>query len=169
MSLFGKKESGEVGDSGEARARGRGGKRGGYGIAETTQLMRTLPVDQNVELVVRVVRNTLESMNVQLADIIDDASAKQTTLQSRMQTLNGEIAEFAKQIDLRREEIGRLEDELVETTTVKERLLLAQKLAGPASAPSVKEKAAPPAPATPPPLPLRIAAKGIPELRETAR
>jgi DNA repair exonuclease SbcCD ATPase subunit len=125
MSLFGNKDSGEAGGG----ARGKGGKRG-YGIAETTLLMRTLPVDQNVELVVRVVRSTLESMNVQLPEIIEDAAAKEKDLQARMATLNSEIAEFTKQIDGRKQEIARLEEELSETTTVKERLQLAQKLAG---------------------------------------
>jgi DNA repair exonuclease SbcCD ATPase subunit len=153
MSLFGNKQSGEAGSG----ARGKGGN-SGYGIAETTLLMRSLPVDQNVELVVRVVRSTLESMNVQLPEIIEDAAAKEKELQARMATLNGEIAEFSKQIEGRRQEIARLEEELTETTTVKERLLLAQKLAGkPVTIPG---KASNPSTAvTPPPLPLRIPAK----------
>ena len=128
MSLFGKKEAVESGTG-----------RRGYGIAETTLLMRTLPVDQNVELVVRVIRNTLESMNVQLSDIIEDALVKEKGLQDRMDTLKAEIAEFSALIDNRRQEIGRLHDELSETTTVRERLLLAQKQAA--------------EPVAPPPLP----------------
>ena len=51
--------------------------RNGYGIAEAIQLLRGLPVDQNPELVVRVVRATLASLNVKLGDIIEDASKKQ--------------------------------------------------------------------------------------------
>ena len=104
MSLFGKKDSAEPGTVGEVKTRNKVGKRS-YGIAETTLLMRTLPVDQNVELVVRVVRNTLESMDVQLPDIIEDAQQREGSLQERMDTLNGEIAEFTSQIDLRRQEI----------------------------------------------------------------
>jgi TolA-binding protein len=163
MSLFGKKQSGEAGTGHEAKPRGKAGaKRSGYGIAETTLLMRTLPVDQNVELVVRVVRSTLESMNVQLPEIIEDAVVREKELQARMATLNGEIAEFTKQIDGRRQEIARLDEELSETTTVKERLLLAQKLAGrPAAAnanANAKFNGKESAP-VPPPLPLRIPAK----------
>jgi hypothetical protein len=151
MSLFGKKESDEA-TGGEAKARGKTGKRS-YGIAETTMLMRTLPVDQNVELVVRVVRHTLESMNVQLSEIIEDAVEKETSLQSRMQVLSGEIAELSKQIDGRKQEIARLEEELHETTTVKDRLLLAQKLGG--------KPAAGRESASPPPVPLRVAKPAI--------
>ena len=160
MSLFGKKESGEAGLGNEARTRSKAG-RPGYGIAEATLLMRSLPVDQNVELVVRVVRNTLESMNVQLPEIIEDAVAKEKSLQGRMATLNGEIAEFSKQIDQRKQEISRLEEELSETTTVKDRLLLAQKLAGKSpQLPSAAKEAV-----SPPPLPLRMPAKAVLEPR----
>jgi hypothetical protein len=161
MSLFGKKDSGEAGSGHEGKSRAKAGGKRSYGIAETTLLMRTLPVDQNVELVVRVVRSTLESMNVQLPEIIEDAVAREKDLQGRMATLNGEIAEFTKQIDGRRQEISRLEEELTETTTVKERLLLAQKLAGRPVAnanANVKINGKESAP-VPPPLPLRIPAK----------
>jgi phage shock protein A len=110
---------------------------------------------------VRVVRSTLESMNVQLPEIIEDAAAKEKELQGRMATLNGEIAEFSKQIEGRRQEIARLEEELTETTTVKERLLLAQKLAGkPVTSTGKANGSVNPSQAvTPPPLPLRIPAK----------
>lgn len=158
MSLFGKKETTETGVSGEARPRSKNGKRG-YGIAETTMLMRSLPVDQNVELVVRVVRSTLESMDVQLTDIIDDAEAKEQTLGGRMETLNTEIAELASQIERRRLEIGQLEEELTETTTVKQRLLLAQKLGGEQSAAQVSERPLPALPPPPPPFARVVAPK----------
>ena len=167
MALFSKKESVPAQAGGEAKARGKASARG-YGIAEAMLLMRTLPVDQNVELVVRVIRSTLESMDVQLPDIIDDAVAKEKTLESRMETLNGEIAEFSKQIDMRRQEIGRIEGELTETTTVKERLLLAQKLAGQPTArpPAPAGKAAPGTPPAPPPIMGKMSGKGAAELRE---
>lgn len=121
-----------------------------YGIAQAILLMRSLPVDQNVELVVRVIRQTLESMHVQLPDIIDDASAKETALQGRMERLDLEIEAYAEQIEVRRQEISQLQAELRETSTVKERLLLAQKQV-----------------ATPPPLP-HPAPRAAPELRDAA-
>ena len=169
MSLFGKKDATgaiEAGNGGESKPRNKGGKRG-YGIAETTQLMRTLPVDQNVELVVRVVRNTLESMNVQLPDIIEDAQLLEAQLSARMDMLNGEIDEFTRQIDLRRQEIGRLQAELTETSTVKDRLLLAQKLAARDAPPRPAPQPEPPV--TPPPLPRGLNGKGTIEIRELTR
>lgn len=121
-----------------------------YGIAQAILLMRSLPVDQNVELVVRVIRQTLESMNVQLPDIIDDASAKETALQGRMERLDLEIEAYAEQIEVRKQEIAQLQAELRETSTVKERLVLAQRLG-----------------AAPPPLP-HPAPRAVPELRDAA-
>jgi predicted RNase H-like nuclease (RuvC/YqgF family) len=151
MSLFSKK----------AAEGGREGAKSGYGINEATLLMRTLPVDQNVELVVRVIRSTLESMNVQLPSIIEDAEAKQHGLQERMGLLNGEITAFAQQIEQRRQEIATLEAELAETTTVKERLCLAQDLA---TQPAPRATAA--VPVTPPlPTPPRLNGKGAPEFQ----
>jgi hypothetical protein len=141
MALFKRESAGQPGPGATA-----------YGIAQAILLMRSLPVDQNVELVVRVIRTTLESMNVQLPDIIDDASAKETALQGRMERLDLEIEAYAEQIEVRKQEISRLQAELRETSTVKERLLLAQKQA---------------APSAPPPLP-HPAPKAVSELRDAA-
>ena len=146
--MFGKKEMGTVESGGDSRGRSQSGK-AGYGIDEAMSLMRTLPVDQNVELVVRVVRNTLESMNVQLGDIIADAQHREEKLGGRTKVLESEIAELSAQIEQRRQEIGRLERDLTEVTTVKERLCLAERLEKGSLPPASLEKS--PAP-TPPPL-----------------
>jgi hypothetical protein len=130
-----------------------------YGIAQAIHLMRSVPVEDNVELVVAVIRSTLESLNIRLSDIIDDASSREHTLHARIETLKGEIADHEKQIDTRSQEIGVLHSELSETTKVKERLLLAQNGAHPAAAPQPpkREPALPPIPqlkiATAPPSP----------------
>ena len=140
MALFKKDPAGQQPSAGTAA----------YGIAQAILLMRSLPVDQNVDLVVRVIRQTLESMNVQLPDIIDDASAKETALQGRMERLDLEIEAYAEQIEVRKQEISQLQAELRETSTVKDRLLLAQKQT-----------------AVPPPLP-HPAPRAAPELRDAA-
>ena len=54
-----------------------------YGIDEAIKLMRTLPVEENVELVVRVIKTTLESLRVRVGDIIDDASRRQDALRKK--------------------------------------------------------------------------------------
>jgi phage shock protein A len=101
----------------------------GYGIAETIQLMRELPGDQNAELVVRVVRATLASLNVRLPDIIEDAARKQQNIQERIASVHGTIADLEKQLQGHRAEIATLEADLAETTSVKERLQSAERTA----------------------------------------
>jgi hypothetical protein len=114
---------------------------GGYGIAETIQLMRTLPVDRDGELVFRVVRATLASVNVHLPEIIEDASRKQKATQEKIAAEQVQIAELEKQLEAHRKEIAALESELKETTTVKDRLQLAEKAAS--VAPRIPEGALP--------------------------
>ena len=109
--------------------------RGGYGIAETILLMRDLPGDQNSELVVKVVRATLASLNVKLPEIIEDAARKQKSVQDRIAAVHAHIADLEKQLEGQRAEIAALEADLAETTSVKERLQAAETTAsaGPTS------------------------------------
>ncbi len=133
----------------------RGGSSPAYGIAEAMQLMRSLPVDQNLELVVRVVRVTLNSLNVRIEDIIEDATRKQKAVQDTIVALHGQVADLEKQLEARRREIAAQEADFKETTSVKERLLLTEKAATghlppppPGATPSNSFSA------LPPPLPL---------------
>ena len=101
-----------------------------YGIADAMQLMRSLPVDQNIDLVVRVVRVTLGSVNVRIEDIVEDATRRQQAIQDNIAALHEQIAELEEELELRRGEIATQEADFKETTAVKERLLLAEKSAG---------------------------------------
>jgi len=113
-----------------------------FGIDKAIELMRTLPAD-NVELVVQVVKLTLESTKIKIATIIDDATRKQDDIQGRIKVLKSEIAEFEKEIATRKDEINSLETDFEETSTVKERLILAEKLTKkPATPPKVAPKGA---------------------------
>jgi hypothetical protein len=98
-----------------------------YGIDQAIQLMRALPVDQNVELVVQVIKTTLESLRVRVADIIEDATKKQRDLEGRVAHLKREISDFEKEIAQRKETIAKLEADHTETSAVKARLELAEK------------------------------------------
>lgn len=100
-----------------------------YGIEQAILLMRALPAasDQNVELVVAIVKTTLESLKVKVSDIIEDASRKQKDLEGRVSNLKQQIADFEKEIQTRKDEIGKLEADHAETTSVKGRLELAEK------------------------------------------
>jgi hypothetical protein len=98
-----------------------------YGIDQAIMLMRALPVDQNVELVVQVIKTTLESLKVKVADIIVDADRKTRDLDERMANLRRAIADFEKEIETRKQEIARLEADHSETSSVRARLELAEK------------------------------------------
>lgn len=98
-----------------------------YGIEQAIQLMRALPVDQNPELVVTVIKTTLESLKVKVSDIIADADRKTKDLEERVANLKRAIADFEKEIETRREEIARLEADHKETSGVRARLEMAEK------------------------------------------
>lgn len=139
-----------------------------YGIDDAIKLMRTLPVDDNVDLVVRVIKKTLESLAVKVPDIIDDAGKRQESLRSKIAEYKSAIVQFEREIDARKHEINRLEDELSETTTVRERLQLAENTALSASVPPVKLSSAPAttpsSPPVAPPVPPRTTASFRPKL-----
>lgn len=154
MALFGKKSetTAPILSEGVARTtppRAQPSSSSVYGIEQAIQLMRTLPGgDQNIDLIVRVVKNTLASVNVQLATIIDDASVRQKGIQERTAVLKGEIQSLEQEIAKREQEIGRLEDDLAETTKVKDNLELAE-----ASSDATFSSAGPPAASHRPPNP----------------
>ena len=135
MAMFAKKENweqkvaAEVGGPAPAQAPAKPAQPLKYGIAETIQLMRSLPADQNGELVVRVVRATLASLNVRLPEIIDDATRKEKSVRERIADFHAKNAELEKQLEAHRQEIASLEADLKETTEVKERLQLAEGMA----------------------------------------
>ncbi len=98
-----------------------------YGIEQAIALMRTLPSD-SVELVVRVVKHTLESTNIDIPTIIEDATAKEDRIDDRVALLREEIGNLEDEIARRSEEIEDLDYDRKETSMVKERLELAEKL-----------------------------------------
>jgi hypothetical protein len=109
-----------------------------YGIAEAIQLMRTLPGDHG-DLVVRVVRATLASLDVRLPDIIEDASSKEKMVRERIAEFHAKNVELERQLEAHRKEIAALEADLKETTEVKDRLQQAESASSPM--PGVSEAA----------------------------
>lgn len=98
-----------------------------YGIDKAIELMRTLP-QENIELVVQVVKFSLESVGIHLPTIIQDAVRRENDLQGRIASLKAEIAELEAEIKQRRDEITKHEADHKETSTVRDRLELAEKL-----------------------------------------
>jgi hypothetical protein len=125
-----------------------------FGIDKAIELMRALPID-NVELVVQVVKKTLESLGVQVPVIIKDGSRKLKDIEGRVDVLKKEIADLEAEIATRKNEIAALEADHRETTTVRDRLELAEKITGKtvaASAPGAPSSPGSPAlPGLPPP------------------
>jgi hypothetical protein len=117
-----------------------------YGINKAIELMRLLPED-NIELIVRVVKTTLESTNINVASIVQDATRKQAQIEARVGVLKNEIAGHESEIATRRSEIALLETDHKETTSVKDRLVLAEKLSAGREEPRAPVVA--PRPATP--------------------
>lgn len=99
-------------------------KRKGYGIQDAILLMRTLPLDDNPHLVMTVIKNTLESAQVLVTDIIEDGIERLRSIEHRVATLRDEIVDLEAKIADRRAEIAQLEEDHAEVTAVKARLEL---------------------------------------------
>jgi outer membrane murein-binding lipoprotein Lpp len=100
-----------------------------FGIQNAMELMRKLPPD-NVPLVVSVVKTTLESLNIDIDSIIEEAKEKRDKIAERISGLESEIAELEEEVAARREEIKALRDDAAETKIVQERLQQATAPAG---------------------------------------
>ena len=98
-----------------------------YGIDKAIQLMRTLPKG-DVNVIVQVVKATLESNDVPVKTIIDDGTRRQEELRSKVDARLAEIAEIESKIARLRHEIEEFEAQHAEVTLVKERLVLAEEL-----------------------------------------
>jgi predicted nucleic acid-binding Zn-ribbon protein len=98
-----------------------------FGIDRAIQLMRALPTEQNPELVAMVITSTLESLEMNVAEIIDDARSRQADLEARIGGIKAKNAALEKEIELGVDEIVKLEATLAETMSVKERLEAAHK------------------------------------------
>jgi len=98
-----------------------------FGIERAIQLMRALPTEQNPELVAMVITSTLESLEMNVAEIIEDARSRQADLEARIGGIKAKNAALEKEIELGVDEIVKLEATLAETMSVKERLEAAHK------------------------------------------
>jgi hypothetical protein len=96
-----------------------------FGIDRAIQLMRSLPTEQNPELVAMVITSTLESLEMNVSDIIEDARSRQADLEARIGGIKAKNIALEKEIELGVDEIVKLEASLAETLSVKERLELA--------------------------------------------
>jgi hypothetical protein len=97
-----------------------------FGIDRAIALARRLP-DRELDLVVTVMKAALESAGVELPPVIVDSIRRLADLEDRLIELEAEIAEYAAEIGDRLAEVARLEADYRETSTVRERLELAER------------------------------------------
>jgi hypothetical protein len=126
MSLFGKKPEPQPLNQPFSPDDDRGAPNRSYGVADLIRLLKTIPVDQHPDLVVRVVKTTLESVGVHSSHVIDDALRHEGAINDRIAVLEGEIEGLSSEIHARKEQIAQLRVELSETTYAKERLQSAE-------------------------------------------
>ncbi|HEY8079196.1 MAG TPA: hypothetical protein VIF62_33925 [Labilithrix sp.] len=116
MALFGTKKP----DEGAAPGRPEDPAR--VGIDHVVSLMRTLPTDKHVDVVVTVLKTTLESLDIRVADIVADAEGRLKQIDGRVGQLETEIKGLEREIATRKEEIARMQAARAETAKVKDYL-----------------------------------------------
>jgi hypothetical protein len=104
-----------------------------FGIDDAILLMRSLPTDSNMALVVRVVRVTLGAVHVSVEEIVEDAIRKEARIKESIAKLEGQVVDLEKQLAIIRGEIAAQQADLKETINVRERLHMADQY--PASKP----------------------------------
>jgi hypothetical protein len=132
-----------------------GGLKPAFGIAQANDLMSGLAMADNADLVVHVIRKTLESVGVQVGELIAEAKSRQSELSTQIERRRSKIEELEREIEAERDAITVLESELVLTSRTRDGLERseakgAQMRSLPPKAPSV-----PPIPRPPVPIPKR--------------
>jgi hypothetical protein len=106
-----------------------------FGIDDAIQLMRSLPTDPNMSLVVRVVRVTLGAVHVSVEEIVQDALRKEASIKENIAAIESQIADLERQLTVLRRDITAQQADLKETANVRERLHMADQYAGPKTLP----------------------------------
>lgn len=93
-----------------------------YSIETAIELMRSLPVDDNPALVLRVVRKTLRSFGVSIEEIIRAATNRESDLSGAIVQDRAAIEQLERDIAVRKASIDKTTAQLDETRIVRERL-----------------------------------------------
>jgi len=89
-----------------------------YTIDQAVALMRKMP-EENQDLVVTIVRDTLQSADIDVEAIINDAENKSSNLQQNVTDLKAKIDSLRGQIQDMEEQIQHAEQDLAETQKVR--------------------------------------------------
>jgi hypothetical protein len=93
-----------------------------FGIERAIELMRSLPTDQNPDLVAIAIAKTLAAVDVQVSGVIEDATSRQKDLEARLAAERAACTALETEIELHVDEIVELEAYLAEAMSVVERL-----------------------------------------------
>src|SRR5512138_2356865 len=69
-----------------------------FDIEDAIQLMRSLPADPNMGLIVRVVRETIGAMHVSIEEIIEDALRKEDRIKESIAAIESQMADLERQL-----------------------------------------------------------------------
>ena len=95
-----------------------------YGIEDAIRLMKRIP-DGDMRVLAAVIKETLESTDIQVVDILKDAEIKEEHLEEGIRKLDAEIEDLEIMINQRKESIHALLTDLEETRQVKHDLAMA--------------------------------------------
>jgi len=82
-------------------------------------LLKAIPVDDHPQLVVQVIKTTLESVGVKSSAVIEDALAQENRMCDAIEMLEGQVVVLMQEIQDRQEQIAQLDVALRETICAK--------------------------------------------------
>src|SRR5215510_3481334 len=88
---------------------------GNYGVGDLIRLLKSLPIDHHPELVVQVIKTTLESVGVRSSAVVEDALARENGMREAIEMLESQIVVLAQEIEARQFQIAELQVDLRET------------------------------------------------------
>ena len=102
-----------------------------YSIEQAVALLQSLPQGgRNRDLVYQVVKTTLQSLNVEIEQIVGDAQRKEGEFNAQLKTLDDQIAEFEAQIKAKRREAQGLRQQAEQIKQVRLQLEQADQRSG---------------------------------------
>lgn len=93
---------------------------GRYGIDDAIELLRQLPESEDHQTM-SVICKTLESAQIRMSDLLQDARQKEQKLKQQHKGLEQDIEQLQAKIDDRRKQLKQLSESLEEVTRIKAR------------------------------------------------
>jgi hypothetical protein len=93
-----------------------------FGIDRAIELMRTLPLEEDPDLVLRVVRKTLQFTGISLLDLVTAATDREAVLSDSLVATRAQIDRLLAEVATLRDGISGTEADLADTKRVREQL-----------------------------------------------